>query len=193
MGNIEHALRAYYFAGQYATDNKMLLTVSDKILHIAEKGHPKDKAQTMTEMMAWATRIKKIIAQVSSTDLTIWDPIVSSDSQIAELRILLNEKLVGDLDYGPANLQLKDVSAAALMEFLAQPQMNRNGILKVIGKPTGERREASGGGSMTYGRFRIFLNPTEEAIWVCFLPFPKGLEKPIKEDLLPNQTSDRTR
>lgn len=108
-------------------------------------------------------RVQFAIANVSSKDLAGW-PKAAAETDLIELRILLDSKITQNLQFTSLN-----VGEGSSLLFVGQPERTIAEVIAIHGKPTTEKTDGSGR-VLSYGRIRLIADSTGKVILVVMSP-----------------------
>jgi hypothetical protein len=146
----------YLFASKYAPTDE---SISEKVkasLKIAPHGTPCANDSNSTSNFDNAMSLMNHAAIVSD-----W-PQSTPEMQLAELRMLLDERIVGGFRSWPLLIQEKEKKrTTALRVFCTRPTITLDQIVEEYGQPSLREEGHDGWHTLTYGHVRIVANNNE--------------------------------
>jgi hypothetical protein len=111
-------------------------------------------------------RTGEVVGACSTSDLQAAFPTPTAEMELTNLKMLMDEKLVGDLRYTSlAGQEVESKQPFAVFLFLANPGRTTEDIVKIHGEPQEKRSNSV----LTYGRIRIIGDKAGQVIGVVHL------------------------
>jgi len=163
--NKKHAYYAYAFAAVYAPDEPSVTErAKEKGVDYSDGFFPPDTVEAGD--MLRGIQAAKAVPPESLTD---W-PDTTPTMEITELRILVERRLVGDLNVGSASQQTPFGQGGNAYVFTAKPELTISEVLAQFGEPTADTRVEKGR-FLTYGRIRIVAGASSDKVeYVLYTP-----------------------
>jgi len=151
------ACRYYSFASLYAPSNDKIKAKLAEAEAGAEFRLPDSQGHTHF-LSFWQT--------ISSDAFGKW-PKATAEMEIADLRVLLDPRLVGTLDCrGMTDMSTGETAGEAVRVFLSVPDMERRTVLSEYGKPATDVRIDNGWSVLTYANVRIVADDSADVRYV---------------------------
>ncbi|HUU30794.1 MAG TPA: hypothetical protein VMY69_01685 [Phycisphaerae bacterium] len=148
----QEAQWAYFFAARYAPDDAQ---IRGKAGALGWRF-----AATEAELAAMGAHVLNLREEFCRD----WpDPV--PQMEIVELRMLLDEQLVGNLRF--SNFTFQEAGETARM-FLSKPTLSAAQVREIYGKPSAEKEYPDGDLLLTYGRLRLVVLKGGEVATVLF-------------------------
>jgi hypothetical protein len=156
--NKESARAAYllarHLAGGDSASKSVKAPIEEKIAALG--------SQTK-DLLAFMGRMQEAVDAVESTSDFADFPKRTLESDVVNLRMLLDDDLIPDPLF--SEIQMPGVRCNLI---LRKPTLTMKQVREIYGVPTAEHSMKSGGEVLTYGMFRIFGNNAGQAVTVVF-------------------------
>ncbi len=165
-GDAMLAGRAFRLASYFEPENEELVQKGSNIPQLRPGEDGMERIQFM------ADRMREIMNNTSAAeDLAPWEAATGDDVETREVGLLLDEQLVGDLDFKVSELTVEGQEPFKLGMFFFTPELDMDQVLARHGEPTAKTEHDTGAVTYTYGRFRVVGTSEGQAAHVLFLPF----------------------